>query len=69
MTKTLFYDGVSGPDGLTLAGSALDVPDALFRALALISGQEITFTCVPPGSGARLIRSPPAAGVRATRST
>jgi hypothetical protein len=45
-------------DSFVLSGSALDVPDALFRALALISGQEITFTCVPPGSGARIAAVP-----------
>ncbi|MFC4313072.1 YncE family protein [Steroidobacter flavus] len=45
-------------DSFVLSGSALDVPDALFRALALIPGQEITFTCVPPGSGTRIAAVP-----------
>lgn len=30
-----------------------DVTDAALRALALGAGQEVTFTCVPPGSGVR----------------
>jgi hypothetical protein len=45
-------------DSFGSSGSGIDVPDALFRALALIPGQEITFTCVPPGSGARIAAVP-----------
>jgi DNA-binding beta-propeller fold protein YncE len=33
---------------------AFAIPDKLFRALAHLPGQEITFTCVPPGSGPRI---------------
>lgn len=36
------------------SGSSVSIPDRLFRALALVPGQEITFTCVPPGSGTRV---------------
>jgi hypothetical protein len=45
-------------DAFALSGSSIEVPDVLFRALALIPGQEITFTCVPPGSGARIAAVP-----------
>jgi DNA-binding beta-propeller fold protein YncE len=45
-------------DAFVSSGAGIEVPDALFRALALISGQEITFTCVPPGSGARIAAVP-----------
>ena len=48
--------------GLLLAGGSFqldrenDAPivDADLRALALTPGQEVTYTCVPPGSGARI---------------
>lgn len=36
------------------SGSSIAIPDAQFRALARRPGQEITFTCVPPGSGERV---------------
>jgi DNA-binding beta-propeller fold protein YncE len=48
----------AGADAFVPSGSGVNVPDALFRALALIPGQEITFTCVPPGSGARIAAVP-----------
>jgi len=32
----------------------LPLPDLALRLLALLPGQEITYTCVPPGSGARM---------------
>jgi DNA-binding beta-propeller fold protein YncE len=48
----------AGSDSFTPSGSGLNIPDPLFRALALIPGQEITFTCVPPGSGARIAAVP-----------
>lgn len=44
----------AGADSFVPAGGSVGIPDALFRALALLPGQEITFTCVPPGSGARI---------------
>jgi hypothetical protein len=30
------------------------IPDALLRATALLPGRELTYTCVPPGSGRRI---------------
>jgi len=30
------------------------VPDLALRALAQLGGQEVTYTCTPPGSGVRL---------------
>ncbi|GFE85096.1 YncE family protein [Steroidobacter agaridevorans] len=54
--RGFLYNAAS--DSFVHSGSGIDVPDALFRALALISGQEITFTCVPPGSGARIAAVP-----------
>lgn len=37
-----------------LAGGAAALSDSALRALAQTPGQEITFTCVPPGQGTRL---------------
>ncbi|WP_198683841.1 YncE family protein [Peristeroidobacter agariperforans] len=54
--RGFLYNAAS--DSFVHAGSGIDIPDTLFRALALISGQEITFTCVPPGSGARIAAVP-----------
>ena len=45
-------------DSFVPAGGSAGIPDSLFRALALIPGQEITFTCVPPGSGPRIAAVP-----------
>jgi DNA-binding beta-propeller fold protein YncE len=36
------------------AGGGAGLPDSALRALAATPGQEVTFTCVPPGSGARI---------------
>jgi DNA-binding beta-propeller fold protein YncE len=36
------------------AGGGAGLSDAALRALAATAGQEITFTCAPPGAGARL---------------
>jgi DNA-binding beta-propeller fold protein YncE len=48
----------AGSDSFVPAGGSAGIPDSLFRALALVPGQEITFTCVPPGSGARIAAVP-----------
>jgi hypothetical protein len=48
----------AGADTFVPSGGGPSIPDPLFRALALIPGQEITFTCVPPGSGARIAAVP-----------
>ncbi len=47
-TYHLRADGMFAPEG---GGSALS--DAALRALAQTAGQEITYTCLPPGWGAR----------------
>ena len=36
------------------SGGGARLSDAALRALAATAGQEVTFTCVPPGSGARI---------------
>jgi len=33
------------------------LPDSALRALAAVAGQEVTYSCVPPGSGARIAYS------------
>jgi len=47
-----WYRLASGRFQSDLASHALD--DEALRRLALVSGQELTYTCVPPGSGLRL---------------
>jgi len=39
------------------ASGGATLSDAALRALAATAGQEVTFTCVPPGSGARIAAS------------
>ena len=36
------------------AGGGTSLSDSALRALAATAGQEVTFTCVPPGSGSRI---------------
>lgn len=50
------YDPHSGMFAHSRSGIA--IPDQKFRALARRPGQEITFTCVPPGSGSRVAALP-----------
>ncbi len=45
---------VGGGTFVTDRGAALPISDAALRARAATAGQEVTFTCVPPGSGARI---------------
>jgi YVTN family beta-propeller protein len=45
---------IGGGDFLTDRVADPPIVDATLRALASTSGQEITYTCVPPGSGVRL---------------
>jgi DNA-binding beta-propeller fold protein YncE len=45
-------------DAFALAGGGAEIPDAVLRALAVIPGQEVTYTCVPPGSGSRVAQTP-----------
>ncbi|HMG36404.1 MAG TPA: hypothetical protein VKM94_20885 [Blastocatellia bacterium] len=50
--KGFLFDPVAHnfiPDGKTARLS-----DAALRALATVQGQEVTYTCVPPGSGPRV---------------
>ena len=46
------FDPVSG--NFVPAGGGASISDSAVRALAATTGQEVTFTCVPPGSGARI---------------
>jgi len=39
-------------------GHRLKLSDAVLRLLARVPGQEITYTCVPPGSGPRFAQAP-----------
>jgi len=39
----------------SVSGSSLT--DAALRAMAAIPGKEVTFTCLPPGSGTRVVSS------------
>jgi DNA-binding beta-propeller fold protein YncE len=39
------------------AASRSSISDAALRAMAAIPGQEVTFTCLPPGSGPRVVSS------------
>jgi hypothetical protein len=45
-------------DAFALASGGAEIPDAVLRALAVIPGQEVTYTCVPPGSGSRVAQTP-----------
>ncbi|MEO7733616.1 MAG: hypothetical protein ABIY55_21815, partial [Kofleriaceae bacterium] len=44
----------AGTSNFVPAGGGASLSDAALRALAQTAGQEVTFTCVPPGSGARI---------------
>jgi DNA-binding beta-propeller fold protein YncE len=50
--KGFLFDTTSGAFVPSGGGAALSDPQ--LRALAGTAGQEVTFTCVPPGSGARI---------------
>lgn len=50
--KSFLYDPVAG-NFIPSDGSAR-LTDVALRALAATPGQEVTYTCVPPGSGARI---------------
>jgi YVTN family beta-propeller protein len=43
-----------GTSSFVPSGGGTSLSDSALRALAATAGQEVTFTCVPPGSGARL---------------
>ncbi|MEI9987391.1 MAG: hypothetical protein WDN69_32160 [Aliidongia sp.] len=44
----------SASSGKFVASSGATLSDTALRALAATVGQEVTFTCVPPGSGTRV---------------
>jgi hypothetical protein len=37
---------------------SVQLPDLALRALAAVLGQEVTYTCLPPGSGSRIALNP-----------
>ena len=39
------------------AASGSSLTDAALRAMAAVPGREVTFTCLPPGSGPRVVSS------------
>ena len=39
------------------ASNGSSLTDAALRAMAAIPGKEVTFTCLPPGSGTRVVSS------------
>jgi len=41
----------------TAGNGGATISDAALRKLAATAGQEVTFTCVPPGSGSRMASS------------
>ena len=45
---------LAGGSSRAIAAAEPPISDGALRALAATSGQEITFTCVPPGSGQRI---------------
>jgi DNA-binding beta-propeller fold protein YncE len=50
--RGLLFD--PGTGNFAPAGGGTSLSDSALRALAATPGQEVTFTCVPPGSGARV---------------
>jgi hypothetical protein len=51
--KAWLFNGSS----FTPIGGGSNISDAALRALANTAGQELTYTCVPPGSGLRIAQS------------
>jgi DNA-binding beta-propeller fold protein YncE len=50
--KSFLYDPATRR--FILEDGKVRLPDIALRALALVPGQEVTYTCLPPGSGARI---------------
>jgi hypothetical protein len=48
------YLYVPASQAFTTAGGS-SISDAALRAMAAVPGQEVTFTCLPPGSGLRVV--------------
>ena len=54
--RTLLYDPVDRK--FVSEDGKIRLPDLALRALALIVDQEVIYTCLPPGSGARIMANP-----------
>jgi hypothetical protein len=52
VARGFLFDPASG--NFVPAGGGAPLSDAALRALAQTAGQEVTYTCVPPGSGPRI---------------
>ncbi len=52
VVRGFLFDPASG--NFVPAGGGAALSDAALRALAQTAGQEVTYTCVPPGSGTRI---------------
>jgi hypothetical protein len=50
--RSLMYDPVAKK--FISADGRVRLPDIALRALALLPGREVTYTCLPPGSGSRI---------------
>ncbi|HKX29429.1 MAG TPA: hypothetical protein VJ302_17190 [Blastocatellia bacterium] len=55
--QSFLYDPASRK--FVAPGGALRVPEIALRLLAAIPGHEVTYTCLPPGAGARTVFNPP----------
>ncbi|HEU0185401.1 MAG TPA: hypothetical protein VFS27_08805 [Blastocatellia bacterium] len=54
--RSFLYDPTAGK--FVSEDGRLRIPDFVLRALAIVPGQEVTYTCWPPGSGARIALNP-----------
>jgi DNA-binding beta-propeller fold protein YncE len=54
--RSFLYDPIAGK--FVSEDGRLRLPDFALRALAIVPGQEVTYTCLPPGSGARIALNP-----------
>ncbi len=54
--RNFLYDPIAKK--FVLEDSSISLPDFALRALATIPGQEVTYTCLPPGSGPRIAINP-----------
>jgi hypothetical protein len=54
--RNFLYDPVAKK--FVLEDGSIRLPDFALRALATIPGQEVTYTCLAPGSGSRFALNP-----------
>jgi DNA-binding beta-propeller fold protein YncE len=54
--RSFLYDPIAGK--FVSEDGRLRLPDFALRALAIVPGQEVTYTCLPPGSGSRIALNP-----------